>query len=227
MFNDNSWSLMYSCERKRSSLVYRFTKICCISSSRMITKLQLPEEQVRKLDENQEIKISWRNNPVIFSCFDQNQSILMNGILNNMEILVSNWFFPPTCKTFFSPPQAVAFLLALAFPKSWKWNQTVWVCAEHVFPGAYRHSIILRRVLLGRFQHCMFLQHFQWQHLDMDHMATYRTLLRKAGWHFWLRLLSAKTAEPCSQNAHRWLSLLPDFSSQFKRNHSRVREFYS
>lgn len=65
MFSNNSWSLTDSCERKKSSLVYRFPKICWISASTMSTKLQLPAEQVRKPDENKDVEISWRKDPVI------------------------------------------------------------------------------------------------------------------------------------------------------------------
>lgn len=84
MFNNNSWNLTYSCEKKLSSLVYRFPQICCIHTSKMSTKFQLPTKQFRILDEGKDIEIPQRNNPVIFSCFDQSKSILRNTILNNM-----------------------------------------------------------------------------------------------------------------------------------------------
>lgn len=84
VFNNNSWNLTYSCEKKLSSLVYRFPQICCIHTSKMSTKFQLPAKQFRILDEGKDIEIPQRNNPVIFSCFDQSKSILRNTILNNM-----------------------------------------------------------------------------------------------------------------------------------------------
>lgn len=51
----------------------------------------------------------------------------------------------------------------------------------------------------------------------MDHRATYHTFLRNAGWRCWLKLLSEKTSELCSQNAHRQLSLLPRFFIQIQK----------
>lgn len=45
VFNNNSWNLIYSCEKKLSSLVYRFPQICCIYASTTSTKFQLPPKK--------------------------------------------------------------------------------------------------------------------------------------------------------------------------------------
>lgn len=51
------------------------------------------------------------------------------------------------------------------------------------FPGLYRHNIILQKVLLGRFQDCMFLQQFQ--------ASGYRTFLGKSWYFYWYKLQSS------------------------------------
>lgn len=43
--------------KEKSSLVYRLPQKCWIAAPTMSIKLQFPEEQVRKLDENKNIKI--------------------------------------------------------------------------------------------------------------------------------------------------------------------------
>ena len=191
-------------------------------------KLQLPEEQVRKLDENKDFEICWRNDPVTFSCFDQNQSILMNSIFSSREILLSNlFFFPPTYKTFFSP-KTVAFLLALAFfPKELEViPNSVSACWAH-FPGCLQAQRHLAKSSAGEFSTLYVSATFLMTasgygpHGHLPHPP-------EKGWVMFLaRTITVKTAELGSQNAHRRLSLSPDFSSRFKRNHSRLREFYT
>lgn len=87
-------------------------------------------------------------------------------------------------QNFFLPPNKGAFLLALAyFPKELEAIpnnvSACWTCFSRCL-----QTSSCKMFCWGGFNTACFYNNFK--HLDTDHMASFLTLLIKAGWHSWL-----------------------------------------